>query len=144
MRAGLPLTWSLRSLLGGRVLPLVGHGRGVEDPGGGAVLAKVLFQTLNGAVQLRGTHLEVHRHEVCRQRRKEREGDSLWDHGFCWGLFREGMGGGGYSLLFLSAVIHVLPTVATCVVLSCKESTFDSERKRNVRLHRLQKRNYPE
>lgn len=68
--AELLLTWSLGSLFGGRVLALGLDGGRVEDPRGGAVLAEVLLQAFDGAIQLAGPDLEVDVHEICRRRRR--------------------------------------------------------------------------
>lgn len=64
--AQLLLTWSLGSLLGGRVLAFGLDGGRVEDPGGGAVLAEVLLQAFDGAIQLAGPDLVVDVHEIWR------------------------------------------------------------------------------
>ena len=64
------LTWSLRSLFGGRVLAFGLDGGRVEDPRGGAVLTEVILQTFDGSVQLVGPDLEVDVHEICRGRRR--------------------------------------------------------------------------
>lgn len=61
------LTWSLRSLFGGRVLAFGLDGGRVEDPGGGAVLPEVILEAFDGAIQLVGPDLEVDVHEVCRR-----------------------------------------------------------------------------
>lgn len=63
------LTWSLGSLFGGRVLAFGLDGGRVEDPRGGAVLAEVILQAFDGAVQLVGPDLEVDVHEICRETR---------------------------------------------------------------------------
>lgn len=67
--AHLLLTWSLRGLFSWRVLALGLDGRRVEDTGGGAVLAEMLFEAFDGAIELVGADLEVDVHEVCRKRR---------------------------------------------------------------------------
>lgn len=59
-----PLTWPLGSLFGGRVLAFGLDGGRVEDARGSAVLAEVLLQTFDGSIQLTGTDLVVHIHEV--------------------------------------------------------------------------------
>lgn len=59
------LTWSPGSLLGGSVLAFSLDSGRVEDPRGGAVLAKVFFQAFNGSIQLVGPDLEIDVHEVC-------------------------------------------------------------------------------
>lgn len=46
------LTWSLDWLFGGSVLPFVLDGRGIGDPCRRAVLTEVVFQPLDGAVEL--------------------------------------------------------------------------------------------
>lgn len=63
-----PLTWSLGSLFGGRVLAFGLDGRRVEDAGGSAVLAEVFLQTFDGSIQLTGADLVVHIHEVWRRK----------------------------------------------------------------------------
>lgn len=63
------LTWSLRGLFSWRVLALGLDGGRVEDTGGGAVLAEMLFEAFDGAIELVGADLEVDVHEVCRKRR---------------------------------------------------------------------------
>lgn len=65
----LALTWSLRRLLGGRILALSLDGGRVQDPRGGAVLTEVVLQAFDGAVQLVGPDLEVHVHEICNTNR---------------------------------------------------------------------------
>lgn len=67
--AHLLLTWSLWGLFSWRVLALGLDGRRVEDTGGGAVLAEMLFEAFDGAIELVGADLEVDVHEVCRKRR---------------------------------------------------------------------------
>lgn len=64
------LTWSLGGLFGGRVLAFGLDGRRVQDPGGGAVLAEVILQALDGAIKLVGPDLEVDVHEICRGERR--------------------------------------------------------------------------
>lgn len=64
------LTWSLGSLFGGRVLAFGLDGGRVEDPRGGAVLAEVILQAFDGAIQLAGPDLEVDVHEICRGERR--------------------------------------------------------------------------
>lgn len=58
------LTWSLDWLFGGGVLPFVLNGRGIWHPGGGAVLTEMVFQPLDGAVELDRADLEVNSHEI--------------------------------------------------------------------------------
>lgn len=58
------LTWSLDRLLGGGVLPFVLNGRGIRHPGGGAALTEMVFQPLDGAVELDRADLEVNSHEI--------------------------------------------------------------------------------
>lgn len=65
----LVLTWSLGSLLGGRVFAFGLDGGRVEDPGGGAVLAEVILEAFDGAIQLVGPDLEVDVHKICRRQR---------------------------------------------------------------------------
>ena len=63
-KRGRGLTWSLGGLLGGGVLAF-GLDRGrVQHPRRGAVLAKVVLQAFDGAVELVGADLEVHVHEI--------------------------------------------------------------------------------
>lgn len=64
------LTWSLGSLFGGRVLAFGLDGRRVEDPRGGAVLAEVLLQAFDGAIQLTGPDLIVDVHEIWGEKRR--------------------------------------------------------------------------
>lgn len=61
---GRGLTWPLDGLLGGRVFPLVGDGRGVGNPGGGTALPEMLLQALDRAFQLAGANLVVDVHEI--------------------------------------------------------------------------------
>jgi len=58
------LTRSLDWLLGGGVLPFVLDGRGIRHPRGGAVLTEMVFQPLDGAVELDRADLEVNSHEI--------------------------------------------------------------------------------
>lgn len=60
------LTWSPRSLFGGRVLAFGLDSGRVGDPRGGAVLTEVVFQALDGSIQLVGPDLEIDVHEICR------------------------------------------------------------------------------
>lgn len=58
------LTRSLDRLFGGGVLPFVLNGRGIGHPCGGAVLTEMVFQPLDGAVELDRADLEVNSHEI--------------------------------------------------------------------------------
>lgn len=61
------LTWPLGSFFGGRVLAFGLHGGRVEDARGRAVLAEMILQAFDGAIQLVGPDLEVDVHEICQE-----------------------------------------------------------------------------